>query len=266
MAKTESMRRKLKPVIEKKRRDRINQNLAVLRTLLFNSTADTRLQNPKLEKAEILDLTVQYIRKNTRDKTGKKDMSQCVSPTQTNSSKPASAAHTHQCVPDFTSFMGQMHHFERENPRISLEYFSRLDSDQGHSSGPWRESDTKSSSLLTKLCSSTPVSNSYTQDLIFNETSTIASKSAYHNPIVFTPSEQLSPPPSPLYIPFASLVSSPSSSPPHFTTAFPVCSPESLPQLIQLHPESRALPTSPSLKVDTREVFPSAQTTWRPWS
>ncbi|XP_053361170.1 hairy-related 11 [Clarias gariepinus] len=99
MAKTESMRRKLKPVIEKKRRDRINQNLAVLRTLLFNSTADTRLQNPKLEKAEILDLTVQYIRKNTRDKT--------VSPTQTNSSKPASAAHTHQCVPDFTSFMGE---------------------------------------------------------------------------------------------------------------------------------------------------------------
>ncbi|KAK3535903.1 hypothetical protein QTP70_021208 [Hemibagrus guttatus] len=63
---------KLKPVIEKKRRDRINQNLAVLRDLLFNSTADTRLQNPKLEKAEILDLAVQYIRKNTHDKADKK--------------------------------------------------------------------------------------------------------------------------------------------------------------------------------------------------
>ncbi|KAG7329228.1 hypothetical protein KOW79_007402 [Hemibagrus wyckioides] len=78
MAKTENGRRKLKPVIEKKRRDRINQNLAVLRDLLFNSTADTRLQNPKLEKAEILDLAVQYIRKNTHDKTDKKAGDKCV--------------------------------------------------------------------------------------------------------------------------------------------------------------------------------------------
>uniref|UniRef100_A0AAY4BI11 Uncharacterized protein n=1 Tax=Denticeps clupeoides TaxID=299321 RepID=A0AAY4BI11_9TELE len=55
----------LKPVIEKKRRDRINQRLDELRTLLLSNTADTRLQNPKLEKAEILDLTVEYIRRKT---------------------------------------------------------------------------------------------------------------------------------------------------------------------------------------------------------
>ncbi len=90
--------KKLKPVIEKKRRDRINHNLYALRDLLFKITADTvstcsrfmmhyfalflhyfpenasrmssllpqRLQNPKLEKAEILDLAVQYIKKTTR--------------------------------------------------------------------------------------------------------------------------------------------------------------------------------------------------------
>ncbi|XP_016307469.1 hairy-related 1 [Sinocyclocheilus anshuiensis] len=55
-------KRILKPVIEKKRRDRINQRLDELRTLLLDNTLDTRLQNPKLEKAEILELTVEYIR------------------------------------------------------------------------------------------------------------------------------------------------------------------------------------------------------------
>uniref|UniRef100_A0A4W4GXI7 BHLH domain-containing protein n=1 Tax=Electrophorus electricus TaxID=8005 RepID=A0A4W4GXI7_ELEEL len=57
--------------MEKKRRDRINRNLDALRALLFRNTRDTRLQNPKLEKAEILDLAVQYIRKNTCSSTDK---------------------------------------------------------------------------------------------------------------------------------------------------------------------------------------------------
>uniref|UniRef100_A0AAY4BFG9 BHLH domain-containing protein n=1 Tax=Denticeps clupeoides TaxID=299321 RepID=A0AAY4BFG9_9TELE len=65
MTSRRGIRRVLKPVIEKKRRDRINQRLDELRTLLLSNTADTRLQNPKLEKAEILDLTVEYIRRKT---------------------------------------------------------------------------------------------------------------------------------------------------------------------------------------------------------
>ncbi|XP_063045929.1 uncharacterized protein LOC134439932 [Engraulis encrasicolus] len=57
--------RVLKPVIEKKRRDRINQKLHELRVLLLRCTQDQRLQNPKLEKAEILDLAVLYLRRDT---------------------------------------------------------------------------------------------------------------------------------------------------------------------------------------------------------
>uniref|UniRef100_A0A3B3HD87 Hairy-related 11 n=1 Tax=Oryzias latipes TaxID=8090 RepID=A0A3B3HD87_ORYLA len=53
----------LKPVVEKKRRDRINQSLGELRSLLLNVTSDPRLHNPKLEKAEILDLAVEYLKK-----------------------------------------------------------------------------------------------------------------------------------------------------------------------------------------------------------
>ncbi|XP_068451457.1 hairy-related 11 [Clinocottus analis] len=58
-------KRVLKPLVEKKRRDRINQSLAELRSLLLNHTSDPRLQNPKIEKAEILDLAVEYVQKWT---------------------------------------------------------------------------------------------------------------------------------------------------------------------------------------------------------
>uniref|UniRef100_A0A3Q2XEX2 Hairy-related 11 n=1 Tax=Hippocampus comes TaxID=109280 RepID=A0A3Q2XEX2_HIPCM len=49
-------------------RDRINKSLAELRSLLLTNTADPRLQNPKIEKAEILDLTVEYLHKWTDGK------------------------------------------------------------------------------------------------------------------------------------------------------------------------------------------------------
>ncbi|XP_077466449.1 transcription factor HES-7-like [Stigmatopora argus] len=61
-------KRILKPAVEKKRRDRINKSLAELRNLLLTNTADPRLQNPKIEKAEILDLTVEYLHKWTDGK------------------------------------------------------------------------------------------------------------------------------------------------------------------------------------------------------
>ncbi|XP_051548153.1 transcription factor HES-7-like isoform X1 [Myxocyprinus asiaticus] len=66
MASRPVTKRILKPVIEKKRRDRINQRLEELRTLLLDNTLDSRLQNPKLEKAEILELTVEYIKKKAK--------------------------------------------------------------------------------------------------------------------------------------------------------------------------------------------------------
>ncbi|XP_048853560.1 transcription factor HES-7-like [Brienomyrus brachyistius] len=60
-----TVKRVMKPLIEKKRRDRMNHSLDELRTLLLRHTLDTRLRNPKLEKAEILELAVEYLRKRT---------------------------------------------------------------------------------------------------------------------------------------------------------------------------------------------------------
>lgn len=186
-----------------------------------------------------------------------------VTHTQTSSSNHVSAARTQQCVSDFTSFVGQMHNFEGGKSRMSLEYY--LDHHRGHSPRAGRELDIKSPNSHTKSCSSTSVSHSYTQDLIFTDSSSIASKSPCQNPIVSTTSEEHSPPPSPLYLPFAPPVSPPSSYSPLFTTIFSVCSPGGLPQLLHLH-KPRALATSLSLNFDTREVFHPSQTTWRPWS
>uniref|UniRef100_A0A3B5BGW8 Transcription factor HES-7-like n=1 Tax=Stegastes partitus TaxID=144197 RepID=A0A3B5BGW8_9TELE len=87
-----SRKRILKPVVEKKRRDRINQSLAELRSLLLNSTCDPRLQNPKIEKAEILDLTVEYLQKWTDGRNQ-------------NSSNSRMNAGFQQCVAQLSSYM-----------------------------------------------------------------------------------------------------------------------------------------------------------------
>ncbi|XP_027654075.2 transcription factor HES-7 [Falco cherrug] len=55
-------RKLLKPLMEKRRRDRMNRSLDRLRLLLLAATCDERLRNPKVEKAEILQKTVQFLR------------------------------------------------------------------------------------------------------------------------------------------------------------------------------------------------------------
>ncbi|XP_034546329.1 hairy-related 5 [Notolabrus celidotus] len=60
-----TMRRVSKPVMEKRRRERINHSLETLRLLMLENTEDERLKNPKVEKAEILETVVKFL------KTGK---------------------------------------------------------------------------------------------------------------------------------------------------------------------------------------------------
>ncbi|CDQ81225.1 unnamed protein product [Oncorhynchus mykiss] len=95
----------LKPVIEKKRRDRINQSLSELRILLLNYKLDSRLQNPKLEKAEILDLAVEYLQK----RTDKRSIS--------NGKSALPAIYTagfQQCVSHLAGFMGSSSPLEKK--------------------------------------------------------------------------------------------------------------------------------------------------------
>ncbi|XP_066506038.1 hairy-related 5 [Hoplias malabaricus] len=60
------MRRVPKPIMEKRRRDRINHSLETLRLLLLESTCNEKLKNPKVEKAEILESVVNFLRAEQR--------------------------------------------------------------------------------------------------------------------------------------------------------------------------------------------------------
>ncbi|XP_041931248.1 hairy-related 5 [Alosa sapidissima] len=55
-------RRIAKPVMEKRRRDRINHSLETLRLLLSENTDNEKLRSPKVEKAEILESVVNFFR------------------------------------------------------------------------------------------------------------------------------------------------------------------------------------------------------------
>ncbi|KAM3612266.1 uncharacterized protein V6R79_005727 [Siganus canaliculatus] len=123
-----SRKRVLKPVVEKKRRDRINQSLAELRNLLLNHTSDARLQNPKIEKAEILDLTVEYLQKWTDGKKPSSDLPNSLmkapAPVALNLHRPDSSAPSlmtvenagfQQCVTQLTNYMHRLTPSQKSN-------------------------------------------------------------------------------------------------------------------------------------------------------
>ncbi|KAM9111693.1 transcription factor HES-7-like [Pangshura tecta] len=57
-----ALRKMLKPLAEKRRRERINRSLEELRVLLLDRTRHQTLQTRKVEKADILELAVRYLR------------------------------------------------------------------------------------------------------------------------------------------------------------------------------------------------------------
>uniref|UniRef100_A0A8C4QNU2 BHLH domain-containing protein n=1 Tax=Eptatretus burgeri TaxID=7764 RepID=A0A8C4QNU2_EPTBU len=50
-----------KPLVEKKRRDRINELLNQLKSIILETTKHESLPHSRLEKADILELTVKYL-------------------------------------------------------------------------------------------------------------------------------------------------------------------------------------------------------------
>ncbi|KAM4621897.1 hairy-related 5 [Polymixia lowei] len=55
-------RRVAKPIMEKRRRERINHSLETLRLMLWENTQNEKLKNPKVEKAEILESVVNFLK------------------------------------------------------------------------------------------------------------------------------------------------------------------------------------------------------------
>ncbi|XP_039521565.1 hairy-related 11 isoform X2 [Pimephales promelas] len=269
MAKTEGTKRKLKPVIEKKRRDRINHNLDALRDLLFKNTADTRLQNPKLEKAEILDLAVHYIKKTTRKTETKVMSNQMDSKTTPNKSD----------IRLISVSAGPMNanDFYWKQKEVLLKVGISLDDNLTDASKAGNQPVVQTGFLLSPSTQNLhqelllhPESSFYGSKLLCQSTSPTSSSSQYS-----------SPPSSPTFFSVSS--SSPKNFPAHpFTSCSLPPPPDPLSPLItplSLHrPVIVSQPILPHMARDCtppqspvlalrQEPFPlSTQSTWRPWS
>ncbi|OCT59474.1 transcription factor HES-7.1-B-like [Xenopus laevis] len=57
----EAHRKLSKPLVEKRRRERINNSLEKLRIFLSQTLKSEKLKNPKVEKTEILECTVKFL-------------------------------------------------------------------------------------------------------------------------------------------------------------------------------------------------------------
>ncbi|XP_030044020.1 transcription factor HES-7.1-B [Microcaecilia unicolor] len=93
-----NVKKLLKPLVEKRRRDRINQNLERLRILLLEILPNEKLRNPKVEKAEILESTVQFLK-----------------------ARSPSADHWREYQAGYQGCFQKVLHFIQANPDISLE-------------------------------------------------------------------------------------------------------------------------------------------------
>ncbi|XP_075999521.1 uncharacterized protein LOC142992871 [Genypterus blacodes] len=288
---TKSRKRILKPVVEKKRRDRINQSLAELRTLLLNYTSDTRLQNPKIEKAEILDVAVEYLHQWTG---GKKDSYQVKTPVLSlhhpESSPPSlsnmETAGFQQCVAQLSSYM----HTISPAQRSSLIQGLRIHT-EGQSTThtkPARSSSCSSSSSATDLSQrmSDPEVTAASLDMSSSEQRDDSPVFLCHPlqpalPFCSTPShDSLTPPPSPYLSPlFPSFTCHfsfpPSLSPLSSNTSFSTLS-QSVPLNIPVFSPALPLPAphfassslthlrSPPHLVQ-RDQSPAHMPMWRPW-
>ncbi|XP_068596203.1 hairy-related 11 [Brachionichthys hirsutus] len=258
-------KRHLKPVVEKKRRDRINHSLADLRSLLLKLTSDPRLQNPKIEKAEILDLAVEYLQKwaDGENLNGASGAASLVT---------VESAGFHQCVARLSNYMHRIAPAQRTSLMEGLKHHTESLSSNNRKPDFTQKADAAAADLI------------YTSERREESPKSLfPSHSPFQPHACSTPChDYLSPPPSPWLSPtFSTYATSPSF--PSFASHFsfpPSLSPLSSntsflsfsPTL--LHSGPPALPCPPLSVSRTPPQHPaqrggspsnSSSATWRPW-
>ncbi|XP_039976428.1 hairy-related 11 [Xiphias gladius] len=281
-----SRKRILKPVVEKKRRDRINQSLAELRSLLLKHTSDPRLQNPKIEKAEILDLAVEYLQKWTKGKKLSSDPTNSqmrthapeVSLHHPESSSPplftVQSAGFQQCMAQLTSYMHKITQAQRTSLIEGLKHHTETPQPKPDFNQKMTETGMPDAESVDAVCTSERKDES--------PKSLFPSHSPFQPHSCSTPChDYLSPPTSPWFSPsfstyatsppFPSLASHfsfpPSLSPPSSGTSFYSFSP-TVPHTGPpgLHfPPLTALRSSPHPAPREGSLPNSSSSMWRPW-
>uniref|UniRef100_A0A672HNT7 Hairy-related 5 n=1 Tax=Salarias fasciatus TaxID=181472 RepID=A0A672HNT7_SALFA len=101
-----------KPVMEKRRRERINSSLEALRLLMVDSTDNEKLKNPKVEKAEILESVVQFLKTERQTDRGQQAARRAVSGEPVSSCAPQQSYHD-----GVRSCMLRVNHFMRQGAK-----------------------------------------------------------------------------------------------------------------------------------------------------
>ncbi|XP_061784136.1 protein hairy-like [Nerophis lumbriciformis] len=255
---TKSRKRILKPAVEKKRRDRINNSLAELRSLLLTNTADPRLQNPKIEKAEILDLAVEYLHKWTEGKKLSNDVgSGAVSPPLIT----VEGAGFQQCVAQMASYMHKIPPAQRAHLMEGLKHHTEKQQQQQAYNAPSlnciiRLPDAASAEAI---CTSESKDNSLL--FVHSPPQPHACSTPLHTP----PTSPWFSTSSPAFPSFACHFSFPPSlSPPSANTSFSSL-PHSLHTLASASPTAFHYPPVTSLRSPPHPMQRSSALMWRPW-
>ncbi|KAF1384309.1 hypothetical protein PFLUV_G00117000 [Perca fluviatilis] len=91
-----SVRRVSKPLMEKRRRERINHSLETLRLLMLDNTHNEKLKNPKVEKAEILESVVNFLKTDKEVEKGHRPTKRLLSREQRPTSATRHRQHNYQ--------------------------------------------------------------------------------------------------------------------------------------------------------------------------
>ncbi|KAF3693622.1 Transcription factor HES-7.1-A HES-related protein 1-A [Channa argus] len=135
--KSRTTKRVSKPVMEKRRRERINHSLETLRLLMLDNTDNEKLKNPKVEKAEILESVVQFL-KNEKD-TGKgRALKKVHSRDQKRACDPRSSYHDgmRSCLLQFSHFIASKSQESEETSGDAVQASFALPGPQTYPSAP----------------------------------------------------------------------------------------------------------------------------------
>ncbi|XP_040566458.1 enhancer of split mbeta protein [Lepeophtheirus salmonis] len=154
-------RKVMKPLLERKRRARINRCLDDLRDLMVEALQAEGESITKLEKADVLEYTVRHLRK-----LGRQDLI----------SKNNPSVHTDRYVAGYSACAKEVSQFLSSTPGADLEMGSELMSHLG-------------SSMSNNLIK--PLSVNTSHSLNHRESSPSPSDSGYHSPGTLTPPMQI---------------------------------------------------------------------------
>ncbi|CAL8331943.1 unnamed protein product [Gadus morhua 'NCC'] len=146
-------RRIPKSEMEKRRRDRINNSLETLRLLLLENTCNEKLNNPKVEKAEILESVVDFVKLEIESYSVKRKLSR--DPTEEGSSPPCKRRHPYS--------KGMRSCLLRVGEFISTK--SKPMENEERATGSPREGSPSPRASISCKDNSAPIHNTYVGDL-----------------------------------------------------------------------------------------------------